>query len=73
MTVEVESVRAGAEHRRHGAIVAKERGEAQTADSSCLASLARRNDNGLWTAIATFVGPTFVGMPAFWIGIIFVD
>ena len=31
-----------------------------TAGSSCLASLARRNDKGCGAAIATFEGSTFV-------------
>ena len=42
--------------------------EAVTADSSCLASLARRNDKV--ETIATFEGPTFVGIPASGVGAI---
>jgi len=48
-----------------------------TADPSCLASLARRNDKALTFAdpsaawVPTFVGSTFVGMGASRIGTIF--
>jgi hypothetical protein len=42
-----------------------------TADSSCLASLARRNDKGCGPAIATFEGSTFVGMGFPGMGLIF--
>jgi hypothetical protein len=43
----------------------------RTADSSCLAALARRNDKGCGVAIATFVGSTFVGMGFLGMGLIF--